>query len=725
MSQVDGSRRRFLKNVTIGSAALVLGVNASGKLLAASGAEAKASQLNPFVVVDEQGIVTVIIKHFEMGQGTTTGLATLVAEELDAEWSKVQIDFAPANDVFYKNLFFGFQGTGGSNAIANSWNQYRQAGAIAKDLLVRAAADSWGVSAGDISVSNGVLSAGKHSGHFGEFVAKALTLQPLEQATIKTPDRFTLIGKQMLSRKDSASKTDGSAIFAMDVQLPNMVYAVLLRAPKFGAQLKGFDASGAKKVKGFIDAKALPDGKSVAIYAKNSWAAMKARKAVTADWGFTNAEIRSTAAIEAFVREKALTPQFQARETTTDTVAPMIDSAVSTIEANFTFPFLAHSPMEPLVCVIEPTEQGVRLHDGCQQPGIVKPAVAATLQLDPEQVDIKTLYAGGSFGRRGTTNADYQVEAAMAYAALGKRVPLKLFWTREDDVQGGKYRPMAFHAVKIGLNEAGAISAWDHRVMANPLIKGTPFEPFMVNNGVDGSIVEGLADTHYALPNFSVGVSDIETPVTTLWWRSVGHNHTGYVMESLMDMVAEKSGQDPLALRLSLLDQSKKPQKRLAGVIEEVRKLSNWQAGDKRGFAVHSSFDSYVAIVADVTVGEGKKVHVNKLYVAVDCGVAINPDVIRAQMEGGTGFALGAIIRNQITLDEGAIVQSNFPDYQPLRMSDMPEVEVAIVQSNEAPTGVGEPGVPPVGPAVANAIYAQTGERITELPMTRQGFSFV
>lgn len=725
MSQVDVSRRRFLRNAAIGSSALVLGLNASGTLLAASGADAKAAQLNPFVIIDEEGIVSVLIKHFEMGQGTTTGLTTLVAEELDADWSAVQSEFAPANDALYKNLFFGFQGTGGSNAIANSWQQYRQAGAMARDLLVRAAADTWGVAAADVSVDNGVIKSGSRTGHFGQFVAKAATLQPAENVAIKTPDQFKLIGQQVLPRKDSSAKTDGTATFAMDVQLPGMLYAVILRSPKFGGSLKTFDASAAKKVKGFVDAKALANGSGVAIFGKNSWSAIKARKAIVADWDFSKAETRSTAAVESAMREQVMSPEFQARELTTETVAPVVDAASATVEANYTFPYLAHAPMEPMVCVFEPTESGVRIHDGCQQPGVVKPAVAAVLQLEPEKVEIKTLYAGGSFGRRGTADADYQVEAAMAYAALDKKVPVKVFWTREDDIHGGKYRPMAVHSARIGLDEKGSITAWDHRVMANSIIKGTLFEPYLVKDGVDGTTVEGLADSHYSLGQFSVGVSDLKSPVSVLWLRSVGHNHTAYVMETMLDQVAEKAGKDPLELRLSLLDQAEKPQQRLAGVINAVRKLSGWEAGDKRGFAVHTSFESYVAMVADVSVSKDKKVHVNKLYVAVDCGVAVNPDVIRAQMEGGAGYGLGLVMRDEITFEDGAVVQSNFPDYQPLRMADMPEVEVVIVESNEAPTGVGEPGVPPVGPAVANAIYAQTGERIVELPMTRQGFSFV
>ena len=717
---VQLSRREFLKTAAAGATVLVVGVN-TRSVLAAGSVE---TVINPFVQIDSDGVVTVIAKHFEMGQGTTTGLTTLVAEELDADWQAVKVDFAPANTEKYKNLFWGAQGTGGSSAIANSFMQYREAGAAARELLVRAAAEEWGIQAADISVSDGLLSAGSKQGHFGQFVEKAALLTPSEKPSLKSPDQFKLIGKLELPRKDSRSKTDGSAIFAIDVKIPGMVYAAIARSPRFGGMLKSFDAGYAKKIGGFIDAKVLPNNAGVAVYAKNTWAAFQARNAIKAEWDFSAAESRSTDAMISSHLELAESPEYDTREVNRIQANDAIKSAAKTVEAEFVFPFLAHAPMEPLNCVIEPTENGVRFHDGCQAPSFVQGAIGHVLGLKAEQIGINTVYAGGSFGRRATPTSDYQVEAALAFALLGKKTPVKLVWNREDDIRGGYYRGMAVHKAKIGLDENGKVLGWDHRIATKSILKGTAFEQFAVHNGVDHSSVEGAADTLYQLPKMAVGLSDFQTPITTLWWRSVGHTHTAYAMESLLDMVAHASAQDPIELRLALLDRNDDKQRRMAGVIEAARDAANWQKGDKRGFAAHFSFNTWVAVVADVSAN-GKQVHVDKLTIAVDCGIAVNPDVIRAQMEGGAGYGLGAILRNQITFKNGEVVESNFPDYQPLRISDMPDVDVVIVPSVEAPSGVGEPATPPTGPAVANAIFAVTGERITTLPMTESGIQFV
>jgi isoquinoline 1-oxidoreductase beta subunit len=714
------NRRGFLKTAAAGAAALVIGVDSKGVLAAGH----SAKDLNPFVRIDHEGVVTVIIKHFEMGQGTTTGLATLVAEELDADWEAIRTEFAPADGEKYKNLFWGMQGTGGSSAIANSFAQYRKAGATARDLLVRAAADAWGVSAESIRVEKGILSAGSKSAHFGKFVEAAAGLAPNDGIELKSPERFRLIGNVDLPRKDSGAKTNGTAIFAMDVKVPGMVYAAIRRSPRFGGSLKSFDASAAKQIAGFIDAKALPNNSGVVAYARNTWAAFKARDAIEATWDFSNAESRSNEELIGAHRKLADTPEFDAGHTTQAQAQAAVEHSDKTVEAEFLFPFLAHAPMEPLNCVIEPTANGVRFHDGCQAPGFVQGAIAHVLGLKPEQIEISTVYAGGSFGRRATLTADYQVEAALAFTLLGSKTPVKLVWSREDDLHGGYYRAMALHRARVGLDGDGKITGWDHRVVTKSIAKGTPMEQMMVKEGVDHTSVEGVEDSLYQVPNMAVGLSDFKTSITNLWWRSVGHSHSAYAMESLLDMLAHTSGQDPVAMRLALLDRSDPKQRRMAGVIEAVRDMSGWKKGDKRGFAAHFSFNSWVAVVADVSV-DGSKVHVDKLYMAVDCGVAVNPDVVRAQMEGGAGFALGAVLRNEISFDKGEVVQANFPDYIPLRVSDMPAIDVKIIASAEAPSGVGEPGTPPTGPAVANAIFAKTGKRITELPMTRAGFEFV
>ncbi|WP_430473135.1 molybdopterin cofactor-binding domain-containing protein [Thalassospira lucentensis] len=720
---INVSRRGFLKATAAGTTALLVGLNAKG-VLAAGTSAAVATGLNPFVEIDADGTVTVIIKHFEMGQGTTTGLTTLVAEELDADWDAVQIEFAPSDNNRYANLFFHAQGTGGSTSIANSFMQYREAGAAARDLLIRAAAQKWDVDASTITVENGMLSSGGNSGHFGEFVAIAATLEAVEKPTVKTPDQFKLIGSEKLHRKDNTGKTNGTAMFAMDVNLPGMIYAAIIRSPKFGGTVVSFDDADAKEIGGFIAAQVLPNKAGVVAFGKNTWAAFQARDALSVEWDFSAAETRSTDAMIADHKAMLDSPQFDANhEVPLASVAAVLANATKTIDAEFTFPFLAHAPLEPENCTIEPTENGVRVHDGCQFPTFTQPMVAAVLELDPSQVEVKTLYAGGSFGRRANATSDYNTEAAMAFAVSGRKVPVKLVWSREDDIKGGYYRPMSAHRAKIGLDADGKIIGWDHRLAIKSIVKGTPFAG-MVQNDIDPTSAEGVAESLYNVPNFGIGLSDFQTPVPINWWRSVGHTHTGFVMETLMDMVATETGQDPIEMRLAMLDGGTANQARMIEAIKHVRDISGWKKGDKRGFASHFSFNTCVAVVADVTV-DGTTVKVNKLFMAVECGVAVNPDVIRAQMEGGAGFALSAIYRNQITLSDGEVDQYNFPDYDLLRNHEMPEVEVVIVPSNNAPTGVGEPGVPPTGPAVANAIFAQTGTRIMDLPMSKAGFDFM
>ena len=568
------------------------------------------------------------------------------------------------------------------------------------------------------------IKAGDQSAHFGEMIDKAVALQPSADPVIKDPSAFRLIGKDGLPRKDTAGKTVGSTTFAMDVKVPGMVYATILHAPRFGAKLTSFDASDASVVAGYVDAKALPNGAGVAVYTRNTWAAIQARDAVNAEWDFSTAENRSTDELITYHQSLLDKPQFQARRDGDQSVSTeAIEGAEISVEVEYQFPHLAHAPMEPLNCIVEPTEAGVRFHDGCQFPGITQPVIANVLGLPVEAVEINTVYAGGSFGRRATPNADYQTEAAMAFDLLGRKTPVKLVWTREDDVKGGYYRPMAAHRARIGIKD-GKISGWDHRIAVKSILKGTVFESVLVHDGVDHISVEGVVDTHYAIPAFSVGLADAESPVTVLWWRSVGHTHSAFVMETLIDQLAETAGRDAVEFRLDLLSGGDMDRQRLAGVLKFAAEKAGW--GDKSrhlGIAVHKSFGSYVAQVAEVSLTDGS-VKIERVTCAVDCGVPVNPDVIRAQMEGGIGYGLGAIMRNQITLTEGEVDQSNFPDYEPLRISDMPVIDVHIVPSTEAPSGVGEPGVPPIGPALANAIYAATGKRITRLPMTESGIEF-
>ncbi len=715
------NRRGFLKTTGALGAGFIVGFNSAGSLAVA--AQHSTTDLNAFVRISDDGTVTAILKHFEMGQGTTTGLTTLIAEEMDLPWDSIKTSFAPSDNDTYKNLAFGSQGTGGSTAIANSWEQYRLAGAGAREMLVTAAANEWGVSPKQVTVSDGVFRFEDKTAGIADLVAAASALQAPSSPVLKDRAAYTLIGVDGLARKDSTDKTTGTAVFAMDVKVPNMLYVTVLRSPRFGGVLKSFDASAASDVQGYVDAKALPNNAGVAVYAQSTWGSIKARRLVKAEWDNSAAETRSSdqRAQEYMAMLKA-DPQYDA------TGKGETEITGKSVEADFMFPLLAHAPMEPLNCVIEPTADGVRIHDGTQFHAITHPTMAAVLQLPPENIDIVTYYAGGSFGRRANPTSDYHVEAAMAYQLMEGKKAVKLVWTREDDLSGGYYRPQVAHRARIGIGEDGKIAGWAHRTAAQSIAKGTPFEGMLVHNGVDHFSIEGIVDTPYNIDNMSVGLTDFESPMSVLWWRSVGHTHSAYVMEVMMDMAAEAAGVDPIEFRLTHLDTSNPDQARFAAVLKLAAEKSGWGAktadGTGRGVAVHKSFNSYVAEVAEVSINDKGAVSIDKITCAVDCGIAVNPDVVRAQMEGGIGYGLGAVMRNEITLTDGVVDQGNFPQYKPLRISDMPEIAVHIVPSDEAPTGAGEPGTPPSGPAVANAIYAATGQRITKLPMEGNGVVF-
>lgn len=714
-------RRGFLKTTGALGTSLLVGFGAGGRLATAD--DHSAADLNAFVRVGDDDSVTVIVKHFEMGQGTTTGLSTLVAEEMDVPWENVKVSFAPSNHDLYKNLAFGGQGTGGSTAIANSWDQYRIAGAGARAVLIDAAAQLWNVDASDITVEDGVFKSGNKTVSIGGLVGIAAKLPAPEKPVLKEASQYKLIGNESLPRKDSNDKTTGRAMFSMDVKVPNMVYAMVLRSPKFGGVLKSFDASAAADVKGYVDAKAMPDKSGVAVFANSTWAAIKARRMISAEWDDSAADNRGSEA-----RAQEMWSMLDADPVYDATGNGETEISGNSVDADFMFPLLAHAPMEPLNCVIEPTEKGVRVHDGTQFHMITHPTLAAVLQMAPEDIEIVTYYAGGSFGRRANPTSDYHVQAAMAYLLLGGQKAVKLVWTREDDLAGGYYRPQVAHRAHISVGEDGKISGWKHRTVGQSIAKGTALEGMLVHNGIDHFSIEGIVDTPYGIDNMSVGLTDFESPMSVLWWRSVGHSHSGYVMEVLMDMAAQAAEADPVAFRLAHLDESDQNQARFAGVLKLAAEKSGWGSavakGKGRGVAVHKSFNSYVALVTDVSVDSNGAISIDNITCAVDCGVAVNPDVVRAQMEGGIGYGLGAVMRNEITLTDGVVDQMNFPQYQPLRITDMPNVDVHIVASTQAPTGVGEPGLPPAGPSLANAIFSATGQRVTSLPLTANGITF-
>jgi len=489
----------------------------------------------------------------------------------------------------------------------------------------------------------------------------------------------------------------------LDIRRPGMLRAVVKRPDLFGATVATFDAAEAKKVDGVVDIVQIPSG--VAVLATDTWRAMRGREALKVSWDESKAERRSTGEILAEYRQLAATPGLPAVRRG-DAGAGLARTATA-FEAEFIFPYLAHAPMEPLNGVIELRDNGAEIWSGCQIQSVDQMVAAQVLGLRPQQIKINTLLGGGSFGRRGSPIGDWTAELAEVAKAINGRAPVHLVWTREDDIKGGFYRPMVLHRVKAGIGADGRIAGWQHTVVSKSIMA--------VENSVDASSVEGIVDTPYAIADLAVDVHNAKSAVPVLWWRSVGHSHTAYVMETTIDELAHLAGQDPVSFRLGLLAQ----QPRDAAVLRLAAESAGWSRpmpkGRGRGVAFHHSFNTRVAMVAEVLVDHGA-ITIDRIVAAVDCGVAINPDIVTAQIEGAIGFALSAALRNQVTLNKGVVEQSNFDNYEPTRIREMPKVEVYIMKSTAAPSGIGEPGVPPLAPAIGNAIFAATGKWLRSLP---------
>jgi isoquinoline 1-oxidoreductase beta subunit len=720
------TRRAFLQGAgTATAVALTIGFEwaASARRALATPAPAAGAPFAPnaFVRIGADNSVTVIAKHVELGQGAYTGIATVLAEELDADWSLVRVESAPADAKRYANLVFGtLQGTGGSSAMANSWAQLREAGGKARAMLLSAAAAAWHVPVAELTAQKSVVyhAASKRQASFGSLVAKASALAVPETVALKDPKDFKLIGQQ-LPRVDVAAKVDGSAQFTLDFTLPGMLVALLKRPPLFGATVSSFDATAASAIPGVVKVLQVPGG--IVVVAKNFWAAKQGRDALRVQWDDTHAEKRSSAALMDEYRQLADKPALTARKQGDS--AQAIGNAAHKLSASFEFPYLAHAPMEPLDAVVKLTASSCEIWAGDQFQTVDQMNAAKTAGLNPQQVSIHTLFAGGSFGRRANLSSDYIVEAvsiAKAYGADG--TPIKLQWTREDDLHGGLYRPMYFHKLEAGLSDKGELTGWRHVIVGQSIMADTMFAPIMIKDGIDSTSVEGAATIAYDIPNITVELSTTKNGVPVLWWRVVGSSHTAFAVEAFIDEVAHAAGADPFTFRRKLLEH----EPRMKAVLELAAEKAGWGSGPLpkgkgRGIAVAQAFSTYVAQVAEVSVDESGHVKVDRVVCAVDCGTPINPDIIAAQMEGGIGFALGAVLYGAITLKDGRIEQDNFNSYRVLRMNEMPKVEVHIVPSTLPPTGVGEPGVAPLGPAVANAIFAATGQRIHVLPFPRPG----
>jgi len=713
------SRRSFLQ-VSAAGAGLVIGFYLAPRMASAAATAAGSSSAayapNAFLRIAPDNSVTIIVKHLEMGQGVYTGLPTLIAEELDLDWDQVRVESAPADVKRYGNLAWGgtTQGTGGSTSMRGSWDQLRHAGATARALLVAAAAGHWNVEDHVLRTERGYVidaSRGRRAS-YGELAAMAARLPVPQQVLLKRPADWKLIGKHV-GRKDTAGKVNGTAAYAIDHRAPNALSAVIARPPVFGARFKRFDASKALAMRGVKAVVDVPQG--VAVVATDFWHAWRARDALVIEWDRTPGFTGSSETIRTQYRELLQQPGVVAASRGNADQA--LADAAKRIEATFEFPYLAHAAMEPLNSVVRFRDQSCEIWAGSQSQTRDQANAASAAGLRPDQVTIHTLLAGGSFGRHSNPASDYISEAvAVARATRSLNAPIRLCWTREDDMRGGYYRPTYLHAIAAGIDKRGRPVGWTHRIVGQSIVAGTPYTG-MIRNGIDPTSVEGASNLPYGIPNLRVDLHTTSVGVPVLWWRSVGSTHTAFSTEVMIDRLAHAAGKDPVAFRLNLL----KDHPRHTRVLKLAAEKAGWgkplAKGRARGVAVHESFRSYVAEVAEVSVAADGSFRVERVVCAVDCGVAVNPDIVRAQMESGIVFGLSAALYGEISLKDGIVQQSNFHDYPVLRMSDMPLIEVHIVESTESPSGVGEPGVPPIAPAVANALFAATGKQIDRLPI--------
>src|SRR5277367_78051 len=707
------SRRAFLRtSAAVGGGLLVTwNVPLSKKGGEAFAADKDAYAVNAFVRIGTDESVTVIAAHSEMGQGVYTSLPMLLNEELQADWAKIRVEPAPV-DAVYNHPVFGIQMTGGSTTSPAEWTRYRKMGAVARVMLVQAAAKQWGVDPSTCHVENGVVihDQTKKRATYGSLANAASQLTAPTDVPLKDPKTFTLVGKST-KRLDTPSKTNGAAQFGLDVSVPGMLYAVVMRPPVFGGKVRSIDASETLKVPGVKAVGQIPSG--VTIIATKFWAAKLGRDKLKVDWDLgPNASLSTEQMLHDFA-ETSKTPGNLAKQAGDPDAA--LKNAAKTITATYDVPYLAHCMMEPLNCDVDLRADSCELWTGTQFETVDRANAAKVAGLHPEKVKINTTLLGGGFGRRANPASDFVIEAVNV--AKVAKAPVKVVWTREDDLAGGWYRPMWHDRFAAGLDAEGNPVAWTHTIVGQSIMAGTAFEAFAIKEGVDSTSVEGAADLLYGIPNPQVDLHSPKIGVPVQWWRSVGHSHTGFSVEGFFDEVAHAGGKDPYELRRKLL--ANEP--RMSAVLQLVGEKSGWgkplPAGRGRGIATHFSFETYVAQVIEASVGKDGAVRVHRVVCAVDCGQVVNPDTVVAQMEGGIIFGLTAALKSEITLKDGRVEQSNFYDYPMVRIYESPTIEVHIVRSTENPTGVGEPGVPPVAPALANAIFAVTGKRVRRLPI--------
>ncbi len=705
------TRRDFLRASALSGAGLVIAFYVPRRALAAPPAPQKPlPPPNAFLRIAPDDSVSVILAHSEMGQGIWTTMAMLVAEELECDWSKVRVEHAPAAPV-YAHTDYGMQMTGGSSTTWSEFDRYRSVGAMAREMLVRAAAERWKVDPARLRAEKGSVVHGKERLSYGQLAEAAQKLSPPASVSLKGPKDWKLIGKPV-RRLDSPEKITGKAQFGIDVRFEGLRTALVERAPVFGGKVKSFDAAKASAVPGVEKVVQVPSG--VAVVGKDFWSAKTGREALKVEW-----DLGSGAAVDS----EELVKSYRALARTPGAVAlkrgdadSALGAAKKRIEAEYDVPYLAHAPMEPLNCAVKIDGGRCEIWTGTQFQTNDQDAAARIAGVPVENVSVHTPFLGGGFGRRANPAADFVSEAVQVAKAAG--VPVKVVWTREDDIRGGFYRPLFLHRIEAGLDAKGAPVAWNHAIVGQSIVAGTPFESMLVKDGIDAVSVEGVVDSPYleGLPACRVFLHTPKNEVPVLWWRSVGNTHTAFAMESMIDELAHAAGKEPLAFRTALL--KKKP--RHLQALKLAAERAGWgrklPAGRARGLAVHESFGSIVAEVAEVSVEKGA-IRVHRVTCAVDCGLAVNPLAVEAQVQGAVAFGLGPALRSQITLKQGRVQQSNFHDYEVLRLDEMPRVEVHIVPSKARMGGIGEPATAPVAPAVANAVFALTGKRLRSLPL--------
>ena len=710
---IDSGRRRFLTHSAGAAAGLIIGFNIakSGAALAQAAPPKQPGlpPVNAYLSISPDNIITIQLAHSEMGQGIWTTLPMLLAEELDCDWTQMRMEHAPAA-IVYAHTAMGIQMTGGSTSTWSEFDRYRQVGAAARDLLLRAGAAQLKVPAAKCSTERGYVLYKDQRLSFGSLATAAAKLPPPTRVKLKDPKDWKIIGKPT-KRLDSPEKVTGEAEFGMDVRLPGLMTAVLARPPVFGGKAKSVDDSRAKAVPGVHAVVTVPSG--VAVVAENFWAAKLGRDALNVDWDLGPGAALDTEALRQEYRRLAGTPGLNAAVAGDMSAS---ESAKPAISVDYELPFLAHAPMEPLNCTAKVGKDSAEVWIGTQFPGIDQGAAAETLGMKPEQVKINTTFLGGAFGRRATGTCHLIRETVAVAKAAG--VPVKVVWTREDDIRGGYYRPQWLHRAVIHTDSSGLPRRWDHTVVGQSILANTPFASFAIKNGIDESSIEGTFNSPYVkqTPVHRVALHSPASPVPVLWWRSVGHSHTAFVMESLVDELAHAANQDPVDYRRKLLTASPRHARALNLAAEKAGWGSPLPAGRARGIAVHESFGSWVAHVAEVSV-ENNRIHVHRVVVAIDCGICVNPEGVAAQMESCVVYGLSAALYGRITLKDGRVQQSNFHDYQVMRLPEMPVVETYVVASTEKSGGAGEPGLPPIAPAVANAVYVLTKKRLRSLPL--------